>query len=71
VIGTSKPILILDFDGVLHPSLATADQYLCRMPLLVEVVTDLDIDLVISLIGDFITNGAPYTVSSAVDSRET
>jgi hypothetical protein len=48
VIGTYKPTLFLDIDGVLHPSLATTDQYLCRMPLLIEAMTDLDIAVVIS-----------------------
>ena len=27
MIGAAKPTLFLDFNGVLHPSLATADQY--------------------------------------------
>ena len=48
MIGTSKPTLFLDIDGVLHPSLATADQYFCRIPLLVEAMTDLDVAVVIS-----------------------
>ena len=48
MIGTSKPTLFLDIDGVLHPSLAMADQYCCRMPPLVEAMTDLDIAVVIS-----------------------
>jgi hypothetical protein len=38
----------LDIDGVLHPSLAMADQYFCRIPLLVEAMTDLDVAVVIS-----------------------
>lgn len=48
MIGRSQPTLFLDIDGVLHPSLATAGQYFCRMPLLVEAMTDLDIAVVIS-----------------------
>ena len=48
MIGAAKPTLFLDIDGVLHPSLTTADQYFCRMSLLVEAMTDLDIAVVIS-----------------------
>ena len=47
-IRSARPTLFLDFDGVLHPSLATADQYFCRMPLLIEALTELDIAVVIS-----------------------
>ena len=41
-------ILFLDFDGVLHPSLAAADQYFCRMPLLEQALGSGFCEIVIS-----------------------
>ncbi len=42
------PTLFLDFDGVLHPNLATAQQRFARLPLLAEAIADHRIEIVIS-----------------------
>ena len=44
----TRRVLFLDFDGVLHPSLASEESYFCRMPLLETALRDLEADIVVS-----------------------
>jgi len=44
----SRPTLFLDFDGVLHPNLATPTQRFIRMPMLLEAIGDQTVEIVIS-----------------------
>jgi hypothetical protein len=46
----TRPILFLDFDGVLHPVDCHPDHHFCRLPLLAGWLKDErpDVDLVIS-----------------------
>lgn len=44
----SKPIVFLDFDGVLHPNFAAEGQLFCKMPLLADALNGLPADIVIS-----------------------
>ena len=36
--GRRRPVLFLDFDGVLHPSLCLEAEHFCRRPLFEEVM---------------------------------
>jgi hypothetical protein len=48
-IGEAKMILFLDFDGVLHPEPAPTRHYLCRLPMLEEILMDYPkVEIVIS-----------------------
>lgn len=44
----ATPTLFLDFDGVLHPSLARTEDYFCRMPLLEKAIGGRTVDIIIS-----------------------
>jgi len=44
----TTPTLFLDFDGVLHPSLARTEDYFCRMPLLENAIGGRTVDIIIS-----------------------
>jgi len=44
----TKKYLFLDFDGVLHPGVASEQQYFCRVPLLEDALRDFDADIVVS-----------------------
>lgn len=41
-------LLFLDFDGVLHPTSATANEQFCQLRLLTDCLADIDCSLVIS-----------------------
>jgi len=43
-----KPVLFLDFDGVLHPNRCAPTDCFCLLSPLVEAVTPFDVDIVIS-----------------------
>ena len=45
---SATPTLFLDFDGVLHPNLASPPQRFARMPMLLEAIGDDPVDIVIS-----------------------
>ncbi len=44
----SKPILFLDFDGVLHPNGCAPADCFCLLPALADTITPFEIDIVIS-----------------------
>lgn len=43
-----KPVLFLDFDGVLHPNGCTPTDYFCLLPALADTITPFELDIVIS-----------------------
>jgi len=42
------PVLFLDFDGVLHPNLATPEQRFVRLPLLANALGDSEVQIIVS-----------------------
>ena len=44
----TRRTLFLDFDGVLHPSLASEEGHFCRMPLLEAALRDREVEIVVS-----------------------
>lgn len=43
-----KPVLFLDFDGVLHPNCCAPDECFCLLPALAATIAPFEIDIVIS-----------------------
>ncbi len=44
----TKPLLFLDFDGVLHPNCCSSAECFSLLPALVETITPFELDIVIS-----------------------
>lgn len=42
------PVLFLDFDGVLHPNLATPEQRFVRLPMLANALGDSEVQIIVS-----------------------
>ncbi len=42
------PVLFLDFDGVLHPNLATPEQRFVRLPILADALGESDVKVIVS-----------------------
>ncbi|MGA1527066.1 MAG: HAD domain-containing protein [Burkholderiaceae bacterium] len=44
----STPTLFLDFDGVLHSMSGYRDEAFCKLPLLEDLISDIEVDIVVS-----------------------